>query len=314
MPLSLIDSASHIVLVAHEHPDADSLGAASAFYSHILRLQKKVTLFCSTPLGDSNLLFLPWADKVRHTFPEDADLVISFDCGNFKRLGIEYSGELMNFDHHISNEHYGTYNCIDVTALSTTQVLFEWFVSNGIKINGKMANALYAGLMDDTDCFSNPLCTSTAFEMAQTLIGLGANHIQCVQWLFKSRSLASMRLRGKMLSRMKIVHEGEIALFEVDREMLDSTGAVLRDCKTTLDEALSIKTVRVALLVVELKHGGFKISLRSDGILNVSNILEPFGGGGHTSRAGARIRDISMDDAINTLLISITRELDETQS
>ncbi|MDD2829977.1 MAG: DHH family phosphoesterase [Sulfuricurvum sp.] len=314
MPLTLIDSAHHIVLVAHEHPDADSLGSACAFYSHVLRYQKKVTLYCSTTVGDHNLLFLPWSDKIRHNFPDDADLVISFDCGHFKRLGIEYSGELINFDHHISNEQYGTYNCIDATALSTTQILYGWFVANGIKINGKMANALYAGLLDDTDCFSDPLCTSVVFEMAQALIGLGADHEQCVKWLFNSHSLASMRLRGVMLSKMKIVHDGEVALFEVDRSMLDSTGALLRDCKTTLDEALSIKTVRVALLVVELKQGGVKISLRSDGSVNTAHILEEYGGGGHYSRSGARIAGIEMVEAVKKLLISITRELDETQS
>lgn len=314
MPLSLISLASHIVLVAHEHPDADSLGSASAFYSYLLRVQKKTTLFCSTVLGDPNLLFLPWSDKIRHTFPDDADLVISFDCGSFQRLGIEYCGEMINIDHHVSNEHYGTLNHIDITAMSTTEVLYKWFVNNGIKINAKMATALYAGLLDDTGCFSDPQCNTTVFEMARELISYGADHVGCVTNLLNSNSLAALRLRGHMLTGMKIVHDGQIALFEVNRSMLDSTGAVLRDCKSTLDEALSIKTVRIALLVAELKHGGVKISLRSDGIINASEILESFGGGGHKSRAGARIMDMSMDEAVNTILIHMIKELNETQS
>ncbi len=309
MPLSLIDSAHHIVLVAHEHPDADSLGSACAFYSYLLRSKTKVTLFCVTPSVDKNLSFLPWFGEITSKFPLDADLAISFDCGSYGRLGIEYEGELINFDHHISNEYYGTHNCIDTQALSTTQVVYEWFVTNTIKINGKMANALYAGLLDDTSCFSDPQCSPSTFMMAHSLLQLGADHSQCVQALFNSRSLASLRLKSKMLGEMKILHDGRVALFEVNQALLETTGALLRDCKEVIDSALSLKTVEVALLVVELKRGGVKVSLRSNGILNAADILQRYGGGGHKIRAGARIVDMKQDEIIKKIMVNITEVL-----
>lgn len=311
MIVQAIDKASHIVLVAHEHPDADSLGSACALYSHLLRLSKKVTLFCSTDIGDKNLLFLPWSDKICHTFPLDADLVMSFDCGSFKRLGITYTGELINFDHHISNEHYGTLNCVNVDALSTTQVIYEWFVTNELKINGKMAQSLYAGLLDDTSCFRD--ITPVGLYMASSLIALGANHEVCVKALFGSHSLASLRLKAMMLRDMQLVHDGSVAVFKVTQKMLGECGAVLRDCKHPLEVALNLKVVTIALLAVELKSGGVKISLRSEGELNASEILQHHGGGGHRSRAGARIADVTIDEAVKKIMIDITRELDETQ-
>jgi len=306
---ALIDSANHIVLVVHEHPDADSLGSACAFYSYLLRSKTKVTLFCVTPSLDQTLSFLPWFDKVTDKFPSDADLVISFDCGSFGRLGIDYSGELINFDHHISNELYGTHNCIDPQALSTTQVVYEWFVTKTIKINGKMANALYAGLMDDTSCFSDAQCTSSTFSMAHSLLQLGADHAQCVQALFNSHSLASFRLKGEMLKRMKILHDGRVAVFEVDQALFASSGAVLQDCKAVVDEALSLKTVQIALLVVELKRGGVKVSLRSNGVVNAAELLHCYGGGGHKIRAGARIVDMKQDEIIKKIMETITEVL-----
>jgi phosphoesterase RecJ-like protein len=311
MSVQVINQASHIVLVAHEHPDADSLGSACAFYSHLLRLNKKVTLYCSTDIGDKNLLFLPWSDKICQTFPLDADLAISFDCGSFKRLGITYTGELINFDHHISNEYYGTHNCIDVGALSTTQVLYEWFVANEIKINGKMAQSLYAGLLDDTSCFRD--ITPAVLQMAGSLIALGANHEVCVKALFGSHSLASLRLKAMMLREMQLVHDGNVAVFKVTQKMLGNSGAVLRDCKHPLEVALGLKVVTVALLAVELKSGGVKISLRCEGGLNASEILSHHGGGGHASRAGARIADVTIDEAVEKIMIDITREYNETQ-
>ena len=306
---ALIDSARHIVLIAHEHPDADSLGSACAFYSYLLRSKSKVTLFCVTTALDQTLSFLPWFDKVTDKFPTDADLAISFDCGSFGRLGIEYSGELINFDHHISNELYGKYNCIDTQALSTTQVVYEWFVTNTVKINGKMANALYAGLIDDTSCFSDAQCTPTTFKMAHSLLQLGANHALCVDALFHSHSLASFRLKGEMLKRMKILHDGRVAVFEVDQALFASSGAVLRDCKAVVDEALSLKTVQIALLVVELKSGGVKVSLRSNGVINAAELLHCYGGGGHKIRAGARIVDMKQDEIIKKIMETITEVL-----
>jgi len=307
--LSLIDSSKHVVLIAHEHPDVDSLGSACAFYSHLLRSKTKVTLFCATPSIDQKLSFLPWFDEVTDKFPSDADLAISFDCGSYSRLGIEYEGELINFDHHISNEYYGTYNCIDTNALSTTQVLYEWFVAKTIKINGKMANALYAGLLDDTRCFSAPSCTNAVFDMAHSLIQAGANHALCVEALFHSHSLASFRLKAEMLKRMKIVHDGRVALLEVDQALFASSGAFLRDCKAVVDEVLSLKTVQMALLVVELKRGGVKVSLRSDGVINAAELLHCYGGGGHRIRAGARIMDVDVEEIVKTILIDIQKEL-----
>jgi phosphoesterase RecJ-like protein len=112
------------VLIAHKNPDADSLGAACAFYSYLLRSQKKITLFCISAEVNPNLAFLPWFDKITDRFPEDADCMISFDCGSYGRIGIEKELPLLNIDHHVSNDFYGTHNIINTSAISTTEVVY----------------------------------------------------------------------------------------------------------------------------------------------------------------------------------------------
>jgi phosphoesterase RecJ-like protein len=305
-----LETANHIILIAHQDPDADSLGSASAFYSYLLRTQKKVTFYCVSPNIHTHLFFIPWVDKITNRFPLDADLAISFDCGSFARLGVDYSGELINFDHHISNEQYGTLNCINAEALSTTQVVYEWFLSEDIKINGKMANALYAGLVDDTKCFRDPRCGMSIFGMAHRLLELGANHEQCVYGLYNSKTLASLRLQGEMLKRMKLVLDGQLALFEVDQELLAATGASLGDCKAVLDEAMALKIVNTALLLAVRKKGGISVSLRSDGVVNVSEIMQNYQGGGHRDRAGARVSDKSLEQIRNETIESIRKGIE----
>jgi phosphoesterase RecJ-like protein len=304
-----LEAANHIVLIAHQDPDADSLGSASAFYSYLLRTQKKVTFYCISPNIHSHLLFIPWTDKIKTRFPLDSDLAISFDCGSFARLGVDYNGMLINFDHHISNEEYGTTNCIDIEAMSTTQVVYKWFLEQDIKINAKMANALYAGLMDDTKCFRDPRCDMSIFSMACRLLEFGADHEQCVNGLYNSKTLASLRLQAEMLKRMKLVVDGRLALFEVDQELLTATGASLGDCKSVLDEAMALKIVNTALLLAVRKKGGISVSLRSDGAVNASKIMQMYQGGGHRDRAGARVSDKSLDQ-IRDEIIEHIREIE----
>jgi len=309
MPAALIDSSNHIILVAHKNPDADSLGAACAFYSYLLRSQKKITLFCASSAVNPNLAFLPWFEKLTDRFPENADCIISFDCGSYSRLGIENELPLINIDHHESNDFYGTHNLVNTSAISTTEVLYDYFVANGIKINGKMALSLYAGLLDDSKCFSASDCSAKTFSMAHALIELGADHSVCTEWMYRRGSLSSLRVRGSLFKEMKLMHDGQLAVFEIPFVLLEETGATVAECKSVLDEALGMRSVKAALMIVHLPGKGIKLSLRTNGAVNAAAIMAEFGGGGHSKRAGAYLRQENYDELVQTMMVKITKEL-----
>ena len=103
--LEAIDKAKHIVILVSN----DSFADASALYTYILRLHKKVSIVSEVQAIDSKFSFLPWFDKLRNIIPSSADLVIDFDL--------------------------------------ETESLFNLFKSHNITINIKMATALYAGLL-----------------------------------------------------------------------------------------------------------------------------------------------------------------------
>lgn len=310
MPLSLIDSARHIVLVVHTNPDADSLGSASAFYSYLLRTHNKITLFCASTEVNPNLAFLPWFDKLTDRFPEDADCMISFDCGSYGRLGIEKELPLINVDHHASNDFFGAHNVINTSAISTTEVVYDFFVANSIKINGKMALSLYAGLMDDSKCFSASQCNAKTFGMAQALIELGAEHTLCTQWLYHRRSLASLRMRGALLKQMKLLADGRLAVFEVSLSLLEETGAGILECKRVLEDALEMHSVQAAIMQIEHPRGGVKLSMRTDGTVDASKIMGSFGGGGHVHRAGTRLKQDNFTELVETIMMMIKKEFE----
>jgi phosphoesterase RecJ-like protein len=297
-----IDTAEHIVLIAHRHPDADSLGSASALYTHLVRLQKKATLYCTTEAIDPHLAYLPWCDRIRHRFPPDADLAIAFDCGSLARLGVEVGCDLVNIDHHSGNEGYGTLVVVDATAVSTTQVLYELFKGAGIPINPKMATALYAGLLDDSRGFTAAKTDRRAFEMAADLAGCGADIAASTRHLVETVSLAATRLKGRMLSEVRLLCEGRIACHIVERSLLDATGAHAVDCDAPLNESLYLPTVETAFLIRENRDGSLKVSLRTQTARDMAAIAQAFGGGGHLHAAGFEVSGMDSGTLLKQLL------------
>ncbi len=303
-----IQDAQHIVLIAHINPDADSYGSASAMYTYLMRLEKKVTLYCVTEKINPRLAFLPWFDKIRHQFPAKADLAISFDCGAYKRLGVEVLCDLINIDHHKSNEAYGAINVVDTTAISTTQVLFDLFNENEIKINPKMATALYAGLLDDSHGFLAPKTNARSFKMAAALTDAKADISVCAQALFHQNSLAALRLKGMMFEKMYLLFEARVVVHLVTREMMQASGGREVDCEAALEESMGLPHVELALMLRENRNGTIKGSLRSAGELDVEEIAKKFGGGGHRHAAGLDVEDSSLDAFYQKLLTVIKEE------
>lgn len=302
-----IEDAKHILIIAHVNPDADSMGSALAMYTHLLRLHKKVTLYCKTEKMNPALAFLPFFNKVKPTIPKDYDLAMSFDCGAIKRLGIDVDRALVNVDHHVSNEEYGSINLLDTSAISTSQVLYDFFKKNDIAINAKMATCLFAGLVDDSHNFTTAKTDARAFLMAADLIQSGADNALCVQELFKSRSLASIRMKAKMLSQARLHCAGKLVSTLVERSFFEETGAYEVDCEEGLHESLDLVSVEVACMLRYTNDGRIKGSLRSKNGIDMNELASEFGGGGHVHSAGF-VCDGSSLQEIENRLIEVIKE------
>ncbi len=305
--LKALDNAKHTLIIAHVNPDADSMGSAVAMYTHILRLHKKVTLFCKTAEINPALRFLPFFDKVKSNPPKDYDLAMSFDCGALKRLGVDVDAPLVNIDHHVSNEEYGDINIIDTSAISTSQVLYDFFKSNDIRLNAKMATSLYAGLADDSQNFTTEKTDERAFLMAADLLKCGADNALCTKMLFKERSLASVRMKAKMLSSAQLHCDGRVVTTLVERSFFEETGAYEVDCEEALHESLDLVSVDVAVMLRYTKDGRIKGSLRSKKGVNMNELASVFGGGGHIHSAGFICEGPSLQ-GIEKKLINVIKE------
>jgi len=305
-----IEEASHIVVIAHVNPDADSLGAASAIYTYLLQRHKKVSFYCASKHRDQKFVCIPWFEKIRDSFPVSADLAIVLDCASKERLGVDLKCDIINIDHRISNTFYGDLNLVESKALSTTQVLYNWFCKNDVKINAKMATALYAGLLDDSEGFISEDVDGTTFALVSELFALGAESQKCNAFLRRYESLASLRIKGWMLQNIELFNDATIATIIVSRDMIETFGAQNSDLTHALEEALYLPTVKVAFLLRENRDGSIKCSMRSLDPINLSEFAQSYNGGGHQRRAGFILQgDISLAHAKEEILQKIRKDL-----
>ena len=308
--LQRVKNASHVAVVAHINPDADSLGAASAIYTYLLQQHKKVSFYCASKHISNRFTCIPWIEKVSDTLPRSVDLAIALDCASKERLGVELECEIINIDHHASNTLFGDINFIDRDAISTTKLLYDLFKKEQVKINPKMATALYAGLVDDSDGFVSEDIDGTTFALVSELIALGADFKRCNRYLRRYESLAALRIKGWILQNMELLCNAKVALVLISHDTIKRFGAENSDITYALEEALYLPTVELAFLFLENKNGSIKCSIRSQGVVDISKIAKHYGGGGHKSRAGFILEgDISLARAKEEIVDTIRKEL-----
>lgn len=304
-----IENASKIVLLTHLNPDADTLGSASAMYDMLWRKQKKVVLFNASKEISHNLTSIAYVDKLQKIFPVKCDLAISFDCGSLKRLGVEtLDFDLINIDHHVSNESYGTINLIDTKCVSTTEVVYNLFKAASWKISDKAAQSLFSGLASDSLSFGTNRVSEDVFHMAADLVKHGASAEKSRNMLAEQNSLAKVRLTGLMIATLSLSHTAKVGSIFATHEMFEQTGAKSADTEEALRLVMSMGVVDSVVMLREEDNGVIKASLRSKGLLDMNAIAGHFDGGGHIRASGFNVEG-SIETVSKKVLDIITREL-----
>ena len=304
--LEFIEKSRYILIVTHVNPDPDSIGSALALSNlfHENKIKHKVYNISSDL--PQNLDFIPRFDKITDQLPAFFDLIITVDCGSYKRLGFKTDPviPIINFDHHKSNENFGVVNIVDPMKSSTAELVYEFFKHNGLYITKNSATALYVGIYDDTLAFSLGRCDELTFEKINFLVECGASPSEIANKLLRRDSLAKYRIIPKVLDSLELFEEGQIASIIAKEEWFKETGAHNRDCEDALDMVMSIAIVKVAFFV-RVVNGISRVSLRSKGKVDVSKIAATFGGGGHFNAAGCGLEILDVEKAKQIVLKEI---------
>lgn len=315
----IILSSKKIGITYHVSPDGDAVGSALALLEGIRYLKKDAYLI-SKDIISENLQFLKASKEAtgKVIIPkENTDIVIVLDCGNYERVSANletYKGNLVNIDHHISNNEYGDYNYIDNKAAATAEIVFELLVKLGIDfsiINEKtkeIGTCLYTSLVTDTGGFRHSNVTSRTHEIASKLKKLGVDNTNIHQNLYDNNSFEKIRLIGKSLNNMELLFDKKISIIKIPMSFGKELGIEVGDTSDIISLGLQIKGVEIAVLIKEIENGT-KVSLRSKNNIDVRQIAEKFGGGGHVKASGITLKGIGLNEAEDKILDEIEKEL-----
>jgi phosphoesterase RecJ-like protein len=304
--VELINNASSWLVTSHTRPDGDAVGCMKVFCEIAAQLGKKAKPLLLSPLAqwykfifDTPVPVLGNDVKLEELKAGSFgsfDLVIIVDTNSYVQLA-EFDKWLkvskvpvLVIDHHLTGDNLGTVEIIDSTAAATGEIVLDLLKFASWKVTSSIAEALYIAVSTDTGWFRFDNTDSRVMRNAAELIELGAKPSAVFHKMYQSYSPERLKLLGKMLESLELHHDGRIALMFISRSDFDSTGTTGTDTEDFVNESQRISSVEASALFVELKDGGFRCSLRSNGTVDVRKIAAKFGGGGHKVAAGANLK------------------------
>src|SRR5438309_7324733 len=311
--LKEIESRERFLLTSHARADGDAVGSTLAC-SEILRhmgKQADAVLRDGVPRVYQQLPFagnVIQAERVNGNY----DAAILLECDSVQRTRLQGLEDhfLINIDHHRSGRNFAHVNWIDPKAVATAEMVYRLARQAGVKISPEIATCLYTAVLTDTGAFMFEGTNEHTFELARDLVLAGADPAHCARPIYFGHSTAKMRLLGLALSALQ--REGPLAWIWATQEQMERTGAKEEDCEGLVNYALAIGDVEAAFFFRELPDGRFRISLRSKGKLDVAQIAEQFGGGGHTCASGCSV-DGPLHAAVESVLGKIRKTVISSQ-
>lgn len=306
-----VEGKDKIVVMGHAIGDVDSFGAAIGVYRIGKTFNKKVYIvineitsslrpmisrFIENPEYEEDLFINN--EQAREVVDANTLLVI-VDVNRPSLLESEellsYARTIIIFDHHRqTNEaiENAALSYIEPYASSTCEMIAEilQYIGGNLKLRPVEADALYAGIMIDTNNFLTKTGVRT-FEAAAYLRRNGADVIR-LRKFFRS-DFSEFKIKADAISNAE-VYLNQFAITACTGDGAESPTVLAAQVANDL---LNIKDIKASFVLTEFNNKIY-ISARSIDEVNVQVVMEKLGGGGHLSVAGCQLENITIDDAI----------------
>ncbi len=295
----MVRAADDIILTSHIRPDCDALGSELGMADVLRAIGKRVRIINgqATP---PNLAFIDAQNEIKVFGTDisveqmaDAQLVIILDTSAWAQLAPlrsfleKTTAKKIILDHHIGQDDLGAIHFKNTAAEATGRLVVEAADHLGVPLSPTASAALFAALATDTGWFRFGSTTQKTYQLAARLVEAGAVPAQIYADLYERESVARVRLRGIVLSRIATDLDGRLVYTHILQDDFVKTDALPSDTEDLINQALEINGTLFAVILVEQTTGGFKISFRSRCGLSCNDVASNFGGGGHQAAAGA---------------------------
>lgn len=306
----IMESRSDVLVMGHSISDADCMGASIGVYCAARELGKPTHIVMNTvttsmkPVIESFTssgnypadMFIT-SDKAMELL-NDQTLVMVVDTNrpsyvDCPELLKKNRNNVVVIDHHRMGEETianPILSYIEPYASSASEMIAEilQYFSEKIHISATEADAIYAGILIDTNNFMTKTGVRT-FEAAAFLRRNGAEVTRVRKML--RENMETYKARAEVV-RNASVYRGAFAISVFNPEGVESPTVV---CAKAANELLNIVGIKASFVITDYNKKTY-VSSRSIDEINVHLIMERLGGGGHLNVAGAQVEDSSADE------------------
>lgn len=306
----LLSAQDKILILAHSHPDGDTLGSAFALCRGLQLLGKQSRVFCSDEIP--NKFSYLWREVEAQNF--EPAYIVAVDVADTKLLGKQgenlYGDKIdLCIDHHPSNLMFAKETFVDSTAGGTCEIIYMVLRELGVKIAPDIADCIYTGISTDTGCFRYSNATARSYRFAADMIDFGADSAIINQVMFETKTRTYAQLERLALDTMKLYYDDRCAIITVTQDMYRQSGSNESECDPIASIPRQIEGVLVGAMIREKEDGTYKVSVRTHRPVDASLLCRKMNGGGHARAAGCQL-DGPLESAMETLLQNIKEVLE----
>lgn len=291
----------NFLLLIHHSPDGDAIASSLALCLTLRALGKTVDIACADPIP-KQFHYLPLSHLIQSDFLiGDYHMIVTLDCGDSKRtgfkqrlkqLGRDSRAKIINIDHHPKNDLHSLahINYVDLSAPSTSFLVYKVIQSLGVPLDHKMATCLLTGLYTDTGGFKHPNTTPEALHFASLLLRHGARLKDISSNITQPSTVNRLKLWGIALGRIKQHETFNLISTYLTQDDIELTGAQEHDI-AGIAALLGTIPADLTVLVIEQADKSVQVRMRTKNRgLNIADLAKYLGGGGQKKAAGFTVR------------------------
>lgn len=300
-------------IAGHVRPDGDCVGSCLAVYNYIKNCFPKVSVTLYLETIPNKFKFLAGADEIVHSCEEEKiyDVFIALDCGDKARLGgaakyFQTAKKTICVDHHISNDSFADENYIFPKASSTSELVFELMEEENV--TKEIAECIYLGIVHDTGVFQYSCTSAKTMEAAGKLMEKGIDFSGIIDDTFYTKTYEQNQIMGKALLNSRRYLNDRVIATVITLLDMEEYHALPRHLDGIVNQLRITRGVEAAIFLYENEDKTYKVSTRSNGLVDVAALAIKFGGGGHARAAGFSMEG-EPEDMIRTIVAEIEKQL-----
>lgn len=310
----IVNESNKIAIIVHKNPDGDAIGSSHGLKRALENAGKDVDVIVPNRFPS----FLQWIKDSDQVIDADtdmglatkviseADLLFFLDFNttarvdNIEAVILSSSAKSIMIDHHPYPSNVATETISDISASSTSELIFSFLEAIDYKqhIDKDAAESIFTGILTDTGFFSHNCSNPELYKIVASIMEYNINRDYIYDKIRCQHSYDRMRLIGYATqNKMIYLPEYQTVFISLSKEELEQFNYKDGDIEGLVNIPFSIKGVVFSVLFRESDEN-IRISLRSKEGFSSREFSEAhFGGGGH-DRASGGASTLSLEETV----------------